>query len=195
MPLDAPALARTLEQFLNGSRNAVVLEDGQVTFDLNSARYSVSGEHGKALLHMWSEERNAVRRVLDCESRNGTLKLMVQRFGQAKPTKIEICLGRDHRSPSARKAARAAYENLLRRILEREHPGATIEPLRSTADLERSFSRVYARGVVRSGRSAFAVLGVNSQEPQAAIDGALTFGILWLDYCRQHLAERAYVEG
>ena len=129
-----------------------------------------------------------MRRVLDCESRNGTLKLMVQRFGQAKPTKIEICRGRDHRSPSARKAARAAYETLLRRILEREHPGATIEPLRSTADLERSFSPVYARGVVRSGRSAFAVLGVNSQEPQAAIDGALTFGILWLDYCRQHLS-------
>src|SRR5438067_5834244 len=140
MPLDAPALARTLEQFLNSSRNAVVLEDGQVTFDLNSARYSVSGEHGKALLHMWSEERNAVRRVLDCESRNGMLKLSVQRFGQAKPTKIEICLGRDHRSPSARKAARAAYETLLRRVLEREHPGVAIEPLRSTADLERSFS-------------------------------------------------------
>ena len=88
MPLDAPALARTLEQFLNGSRNAVVLEDGQVTFDLNSARYSVSGEHGKALLHMWSEERNAVRRVLDCESRNGTLKLTVQRWLASRLSRV-----------------------------------------------------------------------------------------------------------
>src|SRR5205823_14201953 len=127
MPLDAPGLARVLDQFLNGSRNAVVLEDGQVVFDLHSARYSVSGEHGKALLHVWSEERNAVRRVLDCESRNGTLKLMVQRFGQTKPTKVEICLGRDHRSPSARKAARAAYEILLRGILARELNSATID--------------------------------------------------------------------
>ena len=80
-------------------------------------------------------------------------------------------------------------------MLEREYPNATVEPLRSTMDLERSISPVYSRGLVRHGRSAFAVLGVNQLEPQATIDGALTFAILWLDHCRQHQSARSYVEG
>ena len=52
-------------------------------------------------------------------------------------------------------------------------------------DLEHSFGPIYARGLLRQGQSAFAVLGVNGQETQASIDAALTFGILWLDSCRQ----------
>src|SRR5205823_2575349 len=128
-------------------------------------------------------------------SKNGTLKLTVQLFGQAKPSKIEIVRGRDSQSPSVRKAMRAKYEELLQRILEREFPRYTADRLRSTADLECSFSPVYARGLLRAGRSACAVLGINAAEPQAAIDGALTFALLWLDHCRQQLAEETHVEG
>jgi hypothetical protein len=39
------------------------------------------------------------------------------------------------------------------------------------------------------------VLGVIAQETQASIDAALTFGILWLDLCRQSQAGRTVVEG
>ena len=62
-------------------------------------------------------------------------------------------------------------------------------------DLERSFSPVYARGLLRRGQSAFAVLGANSGELQSSIDGALTFGLLWLEYCCGKEASRAVVEG
>ena len=48
---------------------------------------------------------------------------------------------------------------------------------------------------MRQGRSAFAVLGVNAQETQSSIDAALTFGILWLDVCRQAQAANVLVEG
>lgn len=195
MRLDSTTLARELEYFLGGLRDAHVLEDGRVVFDLRHANYSISGQAGKCLLHLWSQERNAVRRVLDCESKNGALRLTVQRFGQAKPGKMEIVRGKDSQSPSARKAARAKYEDLLQRVLEREFPQFTPDRLRSTADLERSFSPVYARGVLRSGRTAFALLGVNAAEPQAAIDASLTFGLLWLEHCRQQLAEKSRVEG
>jgi hypothetical protein len=57
-----------------------VLEDGARIFDLADSKYSVSGEYNKCLLHFWSVERNAVRRVLDAEFRNGNLRLMVQRL-------------------------------------------------------------------------------------------------------------------
>jgi hypothetical protein len=99
---------------------------------------------------------------------------------------MEICRERDRRSPSAKKAARASYEQKLRRALERHFPGFAIARLTSGVDLEKSFGPIYARGLVKKGQSAFAVLGVNASETQASIDAALTFGILWLDVCRQN---------
>ena len=88
-------LTRTLQDFLSEASGAVVLEDGAVAFDLERAKYSISGEYNKCLLHLWSAERNAVRRVLDAEVKNGTLRLAVQRLGQARPTKLEIYRERD----------------------------------------------------------------------------------------------------
>jgi len=144
---------------------------------------------------LWSAERNAVRRVLAVEEKNGVLRLQVQRFGQARPARMEICRARDQRSPSSRKAARAAYQQRLRSLLEREFVPWHVEKLSSAADLERSFGPVYARGLLRRGPAAFAVLGVNACESQAAIDSSVAFGVLWLDHCRQQMAARAHVEG
>jgi hypothetical protein len=179
--MNPDSLAHTLQDFLNGASGAVVLEDGAVTFDLERAKYSISGEHNKCVLHLWSAERNTVRRVMDAQVKNGALRLAVQRLGQARPSKMEICRERDRRSPSAKKMARAAYEVKLRRALERHFPGFTVDRLTSTADLEKSFGPIYARGVVSRGQSAYAVLGVNEKETQASVDAALTFGILWMD--------------
>lgn len=189
------ALSRTVQDFLSEAAGAVVLEDGAVAFDLGQSKYSISGEYNKCLLHLWSAERNTVRRVLDAEVKNGTLRLAVQRLGQARPTKLEICRERDRRSPSAKKAARAAYEVKLRRTLERHFPGFAITRLTSGIDLEKSFGPIYARGLLRQGQTAFAVLGVNASETQGSIDASLTFGILWLEACRQPSAGKFLVEG
>ena len=168
------SLSRALADFLSGSQSAVVIEDRAILFDLASARYSISGEFNKCLLHLWSNERNLVRRVLDLETKGSNLRLTVQRLGQAHPTKLEFCRNRDAHSPSARRAARAAYEPHLRRALERHFPGLTVNRLTSAIDLEKSFGPVYARGLLGRGQSAFAVLGVNQQESQASVDAALT---------------------
>jgi hypothetical protein len=185
------ALTRTLQDFLAEAAGAVVLEDGAVAFDLERAKYSISGEYDKCLLHLWSAERNAVRRVLDAEVKNGTLRLAVQRMGQARPTRLEICRERDRRSPTAKKLARAGYEQKLRRALERHFPEFAIARLTSGVDLEKSFGPIYTRGVLRRGQSGFAVLGVNGKETQASVDAALTFGILWLDVCRtSHFSQK-----
>jgi len=193
--MNAEALTRTLEEFLTEASGAVVLEDGAVLFDLAQAKYSISGEHNKCLLHLWSNERNTVRRVLDAEVKSGMLRLAVQRLGQSHPTKIEICRERDRRSPSAKRAARTAYEGRLRRAIERHFPGFAISRLTTRVDLERSFGPIYARGMLRHGQTAFALLGVNASETQSSIDAALTFGILWLDLCRESSAGKYLVEG
>jgi hypothetical protein len=187
-------LARLLEQFLADSPHPVGIEDGELMFDFDTAKYSVSGE-GKCILHLWSEERNVVRRVLDAELKGGVLRLKVLRFGQAQPRKLEICADPDRRTATAKRLFRVQYQRVLERVLLREHPGFKVKHLSGSPDLEHSFSPVYTRAVLRAGQSAFAVLGVNSQETQASVDAVLTFGILWMDYQRQHLAGRAHIEG
>ena len=178
-------LARLIQDFLAETPLGEVWEDGALAFDLSTAQYSLSTEYGKCVLHMWSAERNAVRRVVEAEHKNDLLRLSVLRFGQSKPGKLELCRQRGGAPPSGRKQARTAYRQKLRAVLERNFSGFTLDRLTNGTDLERSFSPVYTRGLMTRGNSGFALLGVNAQETQAAIDGAVTFGILWLDRCRQ----------
>jgi len=189
------SLSQMLSDFLNGARAAVVVEDGAIAFDLAESKYSVSGEYHKCLLHLWSSERNFVRRVLDAEVKTTTLRLQVQRMGQNRPTRLDFCRDRDQRSPAVRRAARVAYEPRLRRALERNFPGFAIVRLTTGMDLERSFGPAYLRGLLRHGQRALAVVGVNDQETQSTVDGALTVGILWLEACRLAQQERRVVEG
>lgn len=190
-------LARSLQEFLADARSGIVIEDAEIVFDLESAQYSISSERGKCLLHLWSEERNTVREVVAAETKNGALLLSVRKFAQARPHKLEICRDRDRRAPSARKAARTQYARVLQRIMLRQIPGWTLDrsKLFTGMDLEQSFSPVYARGLLRQGRSTFAVMGVNRDETQSSVDAMLTFGLLWLDACRHREAGRSVVEG
>jgi len=189
------SLARAVGDFLAAASDAVIVEDGAVVFDLSRSKYSISGERNKCLLHVWSDERNVVRRVVEAEIKSERLVLAVQRLGQARPTKLEICRERDRRTPTAKRAARLAYQRALQRVLQRKFPAGKAAPLSSSMDLEHSFGPIYARGLLRLGQSGFAVLGVNGEETQASIDAALTFGILWLDCSRQCQAGKLLIEG
>lgn len=102
------SLSQMLSDFLDGARAAVVVEEGVIAFDLADSKYSISGEYNKRLLHLWSSERNFVRRVLDSEVKPSTLRLQVLRMGQTRPTRLDFCRDRDQRSPAARRAARIA---------------------------------------------------------------------------------------
>lgn len=193
--MTAESLVRTLEEFLASARDAQVIEDGAVAFDLAEAKYSISGEYNKCLLHLWSAERNVVRRILDAEVKNDVLKLLVQRLGHNQPTKLEICRQRDRRTPGAKRQHRLTYARTLRIILARHFPAYCIADLRTSIDLEHSFGPICTRGLLKRGQSSFAFIGVNDQETQASIDAALTAGILWLDLCRHAQAGRCVVEG
>ena len=196
MPADTISveqLAQSLELFLAEHSNAVLSEDGAVLFDFERAHYSVSGE-GKCVLHVWSEERNIVRRVVDAEVRPDRIILQVLRFGQAHPNLLEIAV-EHNRSNGSRRRARAQYSKLLERVLRREYPGFRLDRLSTSSDLEHSFSPVYTRAVLRAGQSLWAVLGACAEETQPSVDAALTFGVIWMDYLRQQMAGRAVVEG
>ena len=191
----ADHLTHLLDGYVASEDSVSVMEDGVTLFDLSQTRYSISDANGKVLLHLWSEERNIVRRVLDAERKNGVLRLSVLRFGKSAPSELEFCAAGDRRNVSARKAARSLYAKLLERAIRAQWPGCRVESLSTAMDLERTFSPIYTRALVRSGSSASAVLGVNTAEMQSSIDAALGFGILWLDACRRSTSARVLVEG
>ncbi|MBV8629704.1 MAG: hypothetical protein JOZ83_02185 [Silvibacterium sp.] len=191
----ATQLARELEEFLAGNPAAALLEEGRLLFDMRSARYSLSTEQGRCLLHLWSEERNLVRRVSGLQLRKDSLRLETRRFGQTKPQVLELVSDRDTRPPSTRDATRTRYIRVLERVLQRSFHGWTPGRFHTAADLEHSFGPAYARGVMTRGPSAWSVIAVNAQEAPTIIDGILTLGILWLAYCRERGQGRQLYEG
>jgi hypothetical protein len=188
-------LARNIEEYLAEHPAAAVIEDGRVVFDMRSARYAVSESHGRCLLQLWSEERNLVRTVVEVQERAQCLRLVTRRMGAAKPQALELVPTSDRRTPTAREAARRNYQRLLERVLTRSFIGSKVDGLRSAMDLEHSFGPAYVRGRLLRGSAADAVIGVGEAESTPTVDGILTMGILWLDYCRQHGDGRRHFGG
>ena len=190
-PRDLPAdqtpevIAAALEAFLIEHPKAVVMEDGRVIFDMRAAKYSLATEHGRCVVHLWSEEKNLVRRVGGVAERNGVLRLSTHKFGQTRPQTLEVTPDKDRRTPSTREATRTKYVRTLERMLGRTVGEWKPEGFSTAMDLEKSFGPAYARGVLVRGTQAWAVIGVNDEESQAIVDGILTLGILWLTDCRE----------
>ena len=163
------AISTALEAFLAEHPRAFVLEDGKVIFDMREAKYSLATEHGRCTLHLWSEERNLVRRVSGTSLRNGALKLSTHRFGQTKPQTLELVADRDRRTPSSREATRVKYLRVLERVLVRRFPEWKPDGFRTAMDLEKSFGPAYARGSMVQGQKAWAVIA--GQRGRDASDG------------------------
>src|SRR5271168_2061387 len=180
------ALAASIEAYLVKHPGAAVLEDGRVLFDMRLARYSVAESHGRCVLQLWSEERNLVRSVVSVQHRTTCLRLMTRRMGAAKPVALELVPTSDRRTPTAREACRRQYLRRLERVLLRAFPDWKPDGLRAATDLEHSFGPAYVRGHLLRGSVAEAVIGVGADESSSMIDGVLTLGLLWLDYCREH---------
>ncbi len=188
-------LAEEIEDYLAEHGAAAVLEEGRIIFDMRRARYSVTQSHGRCVLQFWSEERNLIRSVVGVESRAQCLRLMTRRMGAAKPQALELVPSSDRRTPSARETARRTYQRVLERAMTRAFTGAKVDGLSSAMDLEHSFGPAYVRARLVRGTTADAVIGVGEAESPTVVDGVLTLGVLWLDYCRLHSEGRRHVGG
>ncbi len=106
------SLARQLQTFLDNQPAAVLIEQGRILFDLRLASATVAAEHGRCVLHVWSEEHDLIRQVVDITVRKTGLRLHVLRMGQTKPQTIEL-QPQQRRLPSERDSTRARFIPLL----------------------------------------------------------------------------------
>jgi hypothetical protein len=205
----AQGVTEALERICSAGR-VEVQEDGTWLAALEGFRYEVR-EHGEiVLLHLWSEQRSLVRRVLGFADRLGGRKssedkadepnpqapdhlaLEVERFGRPLPSRLDFAVPATERS--AGRIVREQFRIRFRDLLAEHFPDEKIASLTCAADLKHSLSGNYTRGVLEASSHAWAVMGAAPEETPATWDGMLTFGLLWLDRTHQS-ARRGSVAG
>ena len=161
-------------------------------------------EFGKLLLEIWSAGRSLVRRVESIERRGPRLLLQARKRGDWGPqVRLEIqeagdsgsgvpaCKGRAsatvQEAAARRTQDRDEFERQLIAMLVREYPGWRFERVTHRSDRERAFSGCYTRGWARRGREAWAFLGLSEFENPAAVENALVYGLIWLDWLRERV--------
>jgi len=153
---DWAALDRALSD-LAASGSVEVREDGEWLAELATLHFGLRVERKNPLVHLWSDERNLTRRVLCVKENAGDrIVLEVQRFGRAKPGRLEFL-----RTDSPRAAGRITREQFrarFARILAEKFPDAVVDSLTAAADLENSFSGSCVGGIMHEGSHAWALL-------------------------------------
>ncbi len=189
---DWAALDRALSD-LAASGSVEVREDGEWLAELTTLHFELRVERKNPLVHLGSDERNLTRRVLRVkENADDRIVLEVQRFGRAKPGRLEF-LRTDSPRPVGR-ITREQFRARFARILAEKFPDAVVDSLTAAPDLENSFSGSYVRGIMHEGSHAWALLAAAPNEDGATVENILAFGILWRDWTRTR-AERRAIEG
>jgi len=178
----ADELQASLRDFV-ASGPVEVLENGGRLAPFAGMSWEVRGGE-KPLLHLWSEQVNLTRRVLAITDHSEQrLTLAVERFGRAKPDRLEFIRREFERGP--RERSREEFRVRLKNLLAEQFPDETLESLSVSPDLEHSLSGNYARGLLRRGSGYVAVLAVPEGESSEAADHSLTFALLWYSRARQ----------
>jgi hypothetical protein len=176
----AAELEASLREFVSAGPVEVRENGGHVAAFVGLS-WEVRGAGEKPLLHLWSEQCNLTRRVLAITDHSDErLTLAVERFGHAKPNRLEFL--RLDFEPSARALSREEFCERFGRILAQQFPDEDVESLTVSADLEHSLSGNYVRGLLRHGSTRTAVLAAPPGESADAVENSLTFALLWLDH-------------
>lgn len=192
MPAGEPDLGVAIERFLATARTPALLEPGEDQFALAEGQYELQRRGGRLVIQVWDDTRNLVRRVLAVrEERPGRLALTVERFARQQGQVLLLDLARS-KPAEERRGVRLVFREQFRRSLLRQFPGWQVAELSTEPNLEESLSPAYARALVKKGALGLAALAA-PPEPGAAA-GALTFGLIWLDYLRRR-ERRLTVEG
>ena len=176
-------IRHAIEQFLQNSAETVLCEPGEESVAITADNFLLETRNGRLSLQAWNDRRNLVRHVTGIESQTrGKLVLRIQRFGQRTGTLALVDLRRSAGENVTLQTGRLEFREQFRRFLRRQFPTYKIAELTTGADLQHSLSPAYPRAFLRQGASAWAAIGAPPDAFHS--DGALTFGLIWLDYLR-----------
>ena len=159
-------------------------ENGSRVAPLSSLSWEVRGNGEKPLLHLWSAHHNLTRRVLAITDHSEErLTLAVERFGRARPDRLEFVRVPIERS--AREQSREEFCQRIAAVCTTQFPDETVESFTIHPDLEHSLSGNYARGVLKAGSTRWAAIAAPENDPAGNAGRCLTFALLWLERLRR----------
>jgi hypothetical protein len=173
-----------IARFLSTSRRPALLEPGEERILLARDNVVVERRDGRLTVQAWDESRNIVRRVVGIrDERPGKLELVVERFGKRQGALLLFDLERPAAAAAGQRERRMVLREQFRRFLFRTLPGWKLIELSAEPNLEYSLSPLYPRALLRRGERAVAALACPREA--GAASGALSFGLIWLDYVRR----------
>jgi len=175
---------QAIEQFLKTSGQPAVMEPGEDAIPVATDNFRLERSGERVTFEVWSDTHNLVRRVRAIHSeRRGRLELDVEHFGGRIGRLTLVDLAHPSSRGASRQTARLKYRERFRRSLLRQFPDWRIVELSTAPDLHHSLSPSYPRALLCKGNTAMAAIG--AAEDSLDPDGALTFGLIWLDYVRR----------
>ncbi|RPI17494.1 MAG: hypothetical protein EHM65_03015, partial [Acidobacteriales bacterium] len=173
-----------IERFLSASRQPALLEPGEDHFPLAPGCFLVDWNGQRLTIQVWDRTRSLVRRVTGVKHENpGKLTLVIEKFPRREGQVLLLDLARPSLAGISLQEKRLSFREEFRRLLARNFPDWKIAELSTEQDLEHSLSRLYPRALLRKGRLGLAAMGAPPGGGDA--DGALSCGLIWLDYLRQ----------
>jgi len=177
------AAHQAIERFLQTSRQPVLLEPGGDPIALQAGNFALTARGEIVTIEAWDERRNVVRRIRRIlAQRRGRLEIEIERFGGRAGQLTLADVDHPANRGASRRGARLKYRERFRRSLLRQFPNWRLAELSTEPDLEHTLSPSYPRAFLKRGRAGLAAIGAGED----ALDphGALTFGLIWLDYLR-----------
>jgi len=173
-----------IESFLETARQPVLIEPGEDPLDILPDKFVLGSRGGLCTLECWNESRNLVRRIRAIsKTRRGFLELEVERFGGRTGLLMLVDQSQASNTATSRRGGRLKYRELFRMSLRRQFSDWKLAELSTEPDLHHSLSPAYPRALLRRGTQGIAAIG--AAEDALDPDGALTFGLIWLDYLRR----------
>jgi hypothetical protein len=178
-------LKQELEEYIRSATRPVLVDGGGPPLQLAAHEWQLTIQFGKLVLEVWDSEHSFVWRVDELAYRhNGCLGLSVHRSGAHQVNMLELRESSQRMLLTADES-RSAFRQELVASLKSTFPEWKLERVASRSDRERSFSTWYTRGVLRRGHVGWAFLGLGEWNSVAAADGALAYGLNWLDWLRE----------
>jgi len=182
-----------IERFLKASRKPALMEAGEDPLPLAMGSFALSTRAESVTLECWSGTRNLVRRLRGLQSeRRGRVEIEVERFGGRTGTITLVDLDDPSNREAGRRGARLKYRERFRQALHRQYPDWRLVELSTDPDLHHTLSPAYPRALLRKGSIGLAAIG--AAEDALSPEGALSFGLIWLDYLRRR-ESKAVIEG
>jgi len=177
------SIGEAVAQFLATARQPVLIEPGEDPIEIRPDRVALGTRGQACTLECWDDRRNLVRRIRALgKIRRGFVELEVERFGRRTGSILLIDRAQASNATAAQRGARQKYREQFRLSLRRQFTDWKLVELSTEPDLHHSLSPAYPRAFLRRGSQGIAALG--AAEDALDPDGALSFGLIWLDYLR-----------